>query len=228
MTIERAARLLACWACALVLAEGARADAFPSPFDSCEYVNVFAVRSSTEPATRQGEAAEAIRRRYLEAAVGVLPSFGLRVVPDREEAYWLLSASSLVGPGGSLGVFLELTAGIELQRHLYVAELDDPEFPYRGEIGGNYYFEIHPERDPQQIWREVFTGVSRLWALEFEQVSALCAISAQLKEEGWQGLKELRVELAEEIKRVRRERAAGQQRVLELEVEDPTVPAPQP
>jgi hypothetical protein len=63
--------------------------------------------------------------------------------------------------------------------------------------------------------------------LESEQVAALCAMSAKLRREGWIGIKELRIELIEEMKRVRaaRTKRLGTKRLgtkrLELDVEDP-------
>jgi hypothetical protein len=69
---------------------------------------------------------------------------------------------------------------------------------------------------------EVEQAVRLLWGLESRQVAALCAMSAKLKAEGWVGIKELRIELIEEVKRVRRARArAERNKRLELEVEDP-------
>ena len=160
-------------------------------------------------------------------AVAALPSLGLRIVRDRADAHWVLSASGLVGPSRTFGVFVELTAQLGLQRDLYVAELDDAGFPYRGEIGGNYYFEVDPEQRPETVRYDIYRGVKYLWDLESKQVSALCEMSTQLKKEGWGGMKELRIELAEEIKRVRAARArAHQDKRLQLEVEDPPPIAP--
>jgi hypothetical protein len=196
-------------------------------FASCEYVNVFVDRSLADPTANDWERVESIRRSCLEMAVAALPSLGLRIVGDRAEAHWVLSASGLVGPSRTFGIFVELTAELELQRDLYVAELDDAGFPYRGEIGGNYHFEVDPEQGPETIRYDIYRGVKQLWDLEFEQISALCQMSTQLKEEGWDGMKELRIELAEEIKRVRAARArAHQEKRLQLEVEDPRPLAP--
>ena len=47
-------------------------------------------------------------------------------------------------------------------------------------------------------------------------------MSAKLKEEGWVGIKQLRIELIEEMKRARRERrSATRTKRLDLEVEEP-------
>jgi hypothetical protein len=65
-------------------------------------------------------------------------------------------------------------------------------------------------------------AVRLLWGYESKQVAALCGMSAQLKDEGWMGIRELRVELINELKRVRGERArAERNKRLELDVEGP-------
>jgi hypothetical protein len=74
---------------------------------------------------------------------------------------------------------------------------------------------------PERYRREVARAVRLLWGYESEQVAALCGMSARLKDEGWMGIRELRLELIEELKRARAERArAGQAKRLELNVED--------
>ena len=225
MTLERTAASLICLAWVLLPESAATQPTRVDGFASCEYVNVFVDRSLGDPSANDWERVEPIRRGGLEMAAAVLPSLGLRIVRDRAEAHWVLSASGLVGP--TFGIFVELTAELELQRDLYVAELDDAGFPYRGTIGGNYYFEVDPEQGPETIRYDIYRGVKQLWDLEFEQISALCQMSTQLKEEGWDGMKELRIELAEEIKRVRAARArAHQEKRLQLEVEDPRPLAP--
>ena len=49
-------------------------------------------------------------------------------------------------------------------------------------------------------------------------LDALCAISDELREEGWTGIEELRMELVEEMQRARRRREK-QRKNLELMVE---------
>jgi hypothetical protein len=144
-------------------------------------------------------------------------------VENPAEAFWTLTASGLVGPT-SVGIFIELTGSIELQHHLYIADLADNGFSYRGEVGGNYYIGVFPDAPPERYRREVARAVDLLWGYESEQVAALCGMSAQLKDEGWMGIRELRLELIDELKRARAERARmGQGKHLELEVEE-TVP----
>ena len=186
---------------------------------ACEYLGVYVDASIADEAAGGHQAVEPMRRAFLQMAAAALPRLGLRVVQRPEDAHWTLTASSLVGTT-SVGIFIELTGSIELQHHLYIAELDRNGFPYRGEVGGNHYIEIIRYTEPERYASEVEWRVRLLWQLESEQVAALCEMSAKLREEGWIGIKELRIELIEEMKRARRERAA-QTKGLELDVEDP-------
>jgi hypothetical protein len=189
--------------------------------EGCEYLNVYVDASIADATARGREIAEPMRRALLQMATDALHGQGLRVAQKPEDAYWILTASSLVGPT-SVGVFIELTGSIELQHHLYIAELDRDGFPYRGEVGGNRYIDILPDTEPARYRSEVQRSVRLLWGLESEQVAALCAMSAKLREEGWVGIKELRIELIEEMKRARRERgSAAQTKTLELSVDEP-------
>lgn len=186
--------------------------------EACEYLTVVVDPSIADEAAPGHEIAEPMRQKILEMAAEEFSALGLILVRDRKDAYWILTASRLVGPR-SVGVFIELTGSIELQHHLYIAELDRDGFPYRGEAGGNHYVGILSNSAPEHYRSEVARAARLLWGLESEQVAALCAMSAKLKEEGWVGIKELRIELLEELKRVRRARAERNLH-LELEVED--------
>jgi len=189
--------------------------------EACEYQTVYADASIADETAGGREIAEPMRRVFLQMATATLAELGLRVVQTAKGAYWTLTASSLVGPT-SVGIFVELTGSIELQHHFYIAELDRDGFPYRGEVGGNHYIDILPQTEPERYRSEVERGVRLLWRLESEQVAALCAMSVKLRGEGWIGIKELRIELIEEMKRVRHERArAARTKRLELDVEDP-------
>ncbi len=189
--------------------------------EACEYLTVYVDASIADEAAGGREIAEPTRRALLQMAADALHGRGLRLVQIPEDAYWILTASSLVGPT-SVGIFIELTGSIELQHHLYIAELDRDGFPYRGEVGSNHYIDIFPDTEPAQYRSEVERTVRLLWGLESEQVAALCTMSAKLREEGWVGIKQLRIELIEEMKRARRERrSAARTKRLDLEVEEP-------
>jgi len=189
--------------------------------EACEYLTVYVDASIADEAAGGREIAEPMRRALLQMAADALHGRGLRLVQIPEDAYWILTASSLVGPT-SVGIFIELTGSIELQHHLYIAELDRDGFPYRGEVGSNHYIDIFPNTEPARYRSEVERTVRLLWGLESEQVAALCTMSAKLREEGWVGIKQLRIELIEEMKRARRERrSAARTKRLDLEVEEP-------
>jgi len=186
--------------------------------EACEYRIVRIDPALADEGARGREVAEPMRRAFLQLAADALTRIGLRVARDSEGAYWTLTASSLVGPT-SVGVFIELTGSVELQHHLYIAELDRNGFPYRGWVGGNHYIDVLAGTEPERYRAEVQQAVRLLWDYESEQVAALCAMSAQLRDEGWLGIEDLRAELLEEMRRARRERAA-QSRRLELDVEE--------
>ncbi len=189
--------------------------------EACEYLTVYVDASIADEAAGGREIAEPMRRALLQMAADALHRRGLRLVQIPEDAYWILTASSLVGPT-SVGIFIELTGSIELQHHLYIAELDRDGFPYRGEVGSNHYIDIFPDTEPARYRSEVERTVRLLWGLESEQVAALCTMSAKLREEGWVGIKQLRIELIDEMKRARRKRrSATRTKRLDLEVEEP-------
>ncbi len=219
MKIARNAR----WICSglplIVFASGSIGEApADQGTEACEYLTVVVDPAIADETAPGREIAEPMRRKFLDMAAEEFSALGLILVKDRKDAYWILTASRLVGPR-SVGVFIELTGSIELQHHLYIAELDRDGFPYRGEAGGNHYVGVLSNSASEHYRNEIATAARLLWELESEQVAALCAMSAKLKEEGWVGIKELRMELIEEVKRVRRARADRDKR-LELEVED--------
>jgi hypothetical protein len=191
---------------------------------SCEYRSVVVDATIADGAAGGREIAEPLRRTFLQFAAEALPGLGIRVVENPEDAFWTLTASGLVGPT-SVGIFIELTGSIELQHHLYIADLADNGFSYRGEVGGNHYIGVLPDTPPERYRREAARAVRLLWGYESEQVTALCGMSAQLRGEGWMGIRELRLELIDELKRARAERArVGPNKHLELDVEGAVPP----
>jgi len=214
------ATCLFCAAIPLLLLTRSDAAAERGP-QSCEYRNVFVDAAIADETASGRQITDPLRRAFLQFAAEALPGLGVRAVQSREDAFWTLTASGLVGPT-SVGIFIELTGSLELQHHLYMADLADNGFSYRGEVGGNHYIGIRPDAGPDQYQRDVERAVRLLWGYESKQVAALCAMSAQLRDEGWMGIRELRLELIDELKRARAERArAGRNKQLELDVEDP-------
>ncbi len=80
--------------------------------EACEYLTVYADASIADEAGARRKIAEPMRRAFLQMAAATLSGLGLRVVQRPEDAYWTLTASSLVGPT-SVGIFIELTGSIE-------------------------------------------------------------------------------------------------------------------
>ena len=130
--------------------------------EACEYLTVVVDPSIADEAAPGHEIAEPMRRKFLEMAAEEFSALGLILVRDRKDAYWILTASRLVGPR-SVGVFIELTGSIELQHHLYIAELDRDGFPYRGEAGGNHYVGVLPNSAPEHYRSEVARAARLLW-----------------------------------------------------------------
>jgi len=203
----------------LLLAVGAAAAELAT--QACEYRNVIVDVTIADEAAGGREISEPLRQAFLQYAAEALPALGIRVVENREDAYWALTASALVGPR-SVGIFIELTGSLELQHHLYIADLDANGLLVQAEVGGNYYVDVLPNTQPERYRSEVERAVGLLWGSESTQVAALCEMSAQLREEGWMGIRELRSELIDELKRARSERArAAATKRLELDVDDP-------
>jgi hypothetical protein len=190
----------------------------PQPPDSCEYRFVFVeFEDSSRPSDPR---VEPLRRAILSRAAEVFPELGLEAVVDRSDAYWRLFASAWMDRQGNPLVHLGMTGELKLGRHLFIVSLADESFPLRGGIGGSYNFVKASLANKQQLESQVEVGMKWIWALDSEQIAALCAIRSELIDEGWGAIEELRNELIEEMEQVRSARArASQQKTLELEMD---------
>jgi hypothetical protein len=187
--------------------------------DECEYWNVFV---DTSVAYRNDDTwgpGELARREFLEMAVEKLSDFGLRVVPERSKARWVIGTSILMGPTGAYIISVTMRKEVELTHALYLALLDRDDIPFNGSVRGEYDWAIYPQEDPAAFRHKIDKGVAWIWGRNSELVSALCESQSSLREEGWGGEKELRLELIEEMKRVRGERV-HQKKHLRLEAEE--------
>ena len=190
----------------------------PRPMDSCEYRNVFV---DPEDPLRGIGRAEVFRRVALRRAAEILPRFGLWIVKDRSDAYWRLFAEGRVNLEGNVTVRIGLSPELKLGREMFVVDMGDDEFPYRGDIGGSYKRAYAGELDPGVVRAMADKDMKWIWGRESEQITALCQARITLVEEGWAEIEELRTTMAEEMKRIRRERAREQQQKhLRLEVEE--------
>jgi len=189
------------------------------PSDSCEYRDVFVVFE--DPFRSTDPAVEPLRGEILTRAAEVLPGLGLRAASDPAESYWHLFADAWIDPQGIPLVHLGLRGELKLSRHLFVVMMADEAFPYRGGVGGSYNFVTASLSDSKLLDSQVETGMRWIWELDSEQINALCAIRAELIDEGWEAIEELRAELIEEMQQVRRARArANQGKSLQIDVEE--------
>jgi hypothetical protein len=187
--------------------------------DKCEYWNVFVNPAATYRDENTWDAAELMRQRFLEMAVEKLPDLGLRVVPEREKARWAIGTSVLIGPTGNFIISVSIRKELELTHAIYLALLGHDDIPLNGSVRGEYDWVIRPQQNPETFRRRIDKGVTWIWGRNSELVSVLCDSHSSLREEGWDGLGELRLELVEEMKRVRGERAR-QKKHLHLEAEE--------
>jgi hypothetical protein len=208
---------------ALLLAKGtAGATAAERPSEACEYLQFFVETADTQgsESPEVPNPADSTRREFLKIAIEILPEFNLRRTRKRSEASWVVSAAGFVGVTGAFNISITLDPALALKHHMYIALLNDSAFPFRGEIGGAYTISILPEENPEKLRDEFHDGMKWIWGRDAEQISALCEVSRKIKEEGWDGIQELQLELVREMKRVRKERAqAKKKKFLHLEVE---------
>jgi hypothetical protein len=187
--------------------------------DACEYRNVFVELENPDPPTDRR--AEPLRRAILNRAIEVLPQLGWVEVGDPAEAYWRLFADGWMGRQGNPLVHLGMRGELRLGRHLFVVSMADESFPFRGGLGGSYNFAEASLADASQLDAQVEIGMRWIWALDSEQIAALCEVRNELIDEGWTAVEELRQELIEEMQQVRQARARSNPRKdLEIEVEE--------
>jgi hypothetical protein len=202
--------------CANTEPAAARKEDSQSP-DSCEYRKVFV--EFDNPFQVNDPRAEPLRRAILSRAAEVFPELGLEAVADPSEAYWRLFANAWMDRQGNPLVHLGMRGELKLGRHLFVVAMADESFPFRGGTGGSYNFVKASLANTQLLGSQVETGMRWIWRLDSEQIAALCEVRSTLIGEGW-AVEELRQELIEEMKQIRRARArTSQQKNLEIEVE---------
>lgn len=191
----------------------------PQSPDSCEYRFVFV--EFEDPSRPSDPRVEPLRRAILSRAAEVFPELGLEAVAAQSDAYWRLFASAWMDHQGNPLVHLGMMGELKLGRHLFIVSLADESFPLRGGVGGSYNFVNASLANEQQLDSQVEAGIKWIWALDSEQIAALCAIRSELIDEGWGAIEELRNELIEEMEQVRGARArASQRKTLELEMDE--------
>lgn len=179
--------------------------------ESCEYTRVFIDTN----AFKMDGAEERARRAVLEIAREI--DFGWEIVPDRTSAYWVLTAYSVLN-GDAFSIGLSLVAGIRLHNHVFIAQLQNDNFPDPG-LRRNHSFVLSTKADPATLRPTIASAKAWLWDSQSAVLDRLCELGDELREEGWTGLAELRMELVEEMQRARRRREQEYQKRLEIRIE---------
>ncbi len=181
---------------------------------SCEYARMF-----VDPTSVQGDsAAKAIRIQLLEIARTAYSDAGWQIVSDRTSAYWVMTATGQSG----LGVFpfvLQLQPELRLQNDMFIAQLGDEGIPERGRSGGSYNLVLSPDVDSDSLRTEIAKAANWMWEVESGLIDSLCSVRDDLREEGWSGIKELRLKLVEEMQRARLRREQESSKRLNLRIE---------
>ncbi len=185
----------------------------PAP-NSCEYTRMFIDTESV----KGDSAEEEVRISLLEIARLAYAESGWQVVSDRASAYWVMTATGQSG----LGVFpfvFQLQPELLLQNDMFIAQLGDEELPERGRSGSSYNLVLSPDVDRDTLRTDVVEAADWMWEVASPLVGALCAVRDDLREEGWAGIAELRLELVEEMQRARLQREQEWRKTLELRIE---------
>jgi hypothetical protein len=216
-----------------------------SPHADCPYLNVFVdptheVSQNDKP-LRGSREAETYRVEFLDSAARSLPAASWRVVGDPEKAAFTLKSSGRTHDGvGSFDVTLVFAPTHSTIHRAYVASLNNPRFPLRdsglfgaliprfrsddGELFGVWMtFTVPGSPGEVELHDDIYRFLEFTQSQAFEAVAALCETAARSTHEvvdDERDLEELRQELVDEMKRVRRERLRDKgAKKLELEVD---------
>jgi hypothetical protein len=206
--------ILVCFAFSACQGTGATAaETVGTDADACEYDRVFIDTSNYD---ERGGAIERARRKLLQSTRVV--DTGWEIVSDRGSAYWVITATAM-SMEDTYSLALVLSSEIRLKNDIFLALENDNEFPYRGRLGLSYEYTMSSKTDPEALRPYVVRDTIRSWESHSELVDALCKFGGELREEGWTGIAELRLELVEEMQRVRRDREEEYQKRLEPRIE---------
>ena len=171
--------------------------------EGCRYANVFV---ETE-AVLVDEESRPMHSAILAAAVHELPGTGFRKVEDPLEASFHFGVGVVMTPGNRALASINLKPELEFMNHIFLAQLDDNAFPYRGDAGGSRGIELAVPLNLERERGRIRNAVRSMWDIEAEQILALCEMEATLRSEGWADIEELRKQLVHEMKQIRRQRA---------------------
>ncbi len=209
--------LIGCAGSRLVLPPTALPPAVPPPENSCTYRNVW-VDTNDASDGPISVFSEKTRREGMLRAISSLDSNEFWRVKNREDAYWSFRISAWTDRYGNTNLILSLAPELKLARHIFIVMIDDPTFPFSGDLGAGWKI-VFSGRDLRKMNSSVDDGIRSISRRESEHLKALCSARERLVREGLSDIEELREQLVEEMRRLRRMRAADQQRHLHLAVE---------
>lgn len=189
----------------------------------CPYRTFYVeIKSGVHRGHRENEA-EHKRIALLDIAASALHDIGMTKVDEQSDSSWILKANGQVDQFENQVFDLSIAPRGNISHHLYVIQMDDPHFDVGGALG--FSMRVSTGMNPSiggDFRREVFdTFVSNWKEQEAVRVSKLCRRRAELIDEGWAEIEELRLALMKEMDRVRRERKRETQRKrLRIEIED--------
>ena len=192
---------------------------------SCPYFN-FAVVEEQQTVELERfnpgwQLVERDRQIWLDATRQAASALGFTLVQEVEEAGFVLQASGgRTTQAGLLFLNLQLVPTPRLMHHVFVASMNDGDFPFSMTLGSNYTFTFQPQGyATAHISTAAATITELAWSQSRETVLTLCEVSEMLVDEGIT-MDELREELVKEIQRVRRQRRGRQLKQLDIEIEE--------
>lgn len=187
------------------------------PADSCTYRNVW-----VDPDDSRDDPISAFDQRTrtegMVRAISSLRRHDFWRVEHREDAYWLFQTSAWTDEVGNTNLLFSLTPELKLAHHIFVVMMDDPTFPYSGSLGAGWKV-VLPGRDLRRFHSSIDDGMQSISQRESGNLLALCEARERLVREGLSDIEELRKQLVEQMRRLRRMHAADQRRRLRIEVE---------
>ena len=188
----------------------------PPSADSCVYGNVW-IDPDSAVAFAVSSFAERTRKRVTFRAVESFERYQLRRVENRKDAYWRFVVGVHIDSNGNTKTQIGLGAELKLGRHLFVLKMDDPAFPI--EVLGSNHSRLYSGRNIRKLNSDVDEGMQSIMLRESGHLRVLCEVRERLIREGLTGIEELRAQLVEEMNRLRRRRAASNEKRLIITID---------
>ena len=188
--------------------------------EHCEYRKAYVEPQSARVGSPETGALEPLRQRILASWARAAREVGLELSRDRDGAWLRLQVTAMFSDAGDPYIRFDLTPYLKLQHHLFIAVMDDPEFPSGGRLGSSYGVELNPFPPEHELEQTIRVAMRVVWSRASQEIEALCALRARLIDEGWTELEELRKQLILDMERVRAARRRDTQRKrLKLQIE---------